>query len=54
MIIIGIILSFITLGFFCGLLFLLAVHALPVLAGATQPCSRTIPARAQSVQSSSA
>ena len=35
MIIIGIILSFIALGFFCGLLFLLAVHALPVLAGAT-------------------
>ena len=35
MIIIGIILSFIALGFFCALLFLLAVHALPVLAGAT-------------------
>ena len=35
MIIIGIILSFIALGFFCGLLFLLAVQALPVLAGAT-------------------
>jgi len=35
MIIIGIILSFVALGFFCGLLFLLAVHALPVLAGAT-------------------
>ena len=35
MIIIGIILSFIALGFFCRLLFLLAVHALPVLAGAT-------------------
>ena len=35
MIIIGIILTFIALGFFCRLLFLLAVHALPVLAGAT-------------------
>ena len=35
MIIIGIILSFVALGFFCGLLFLLAVYALPVLAGAT-------------------
>ena len=35
MTIIGIILGFIALGFFFRLLFLLAVHALPVLAGAT-------------------
>lgn len=35
MIIIGIILSFVALGFFCGLLFMLAVYALPVLAGVT-------------------
>ena len=35
MIIIGIILSSVAVGFFCGLLFLLAVYLLPVLAGAT-------------------
>ena len=35
MIIIGIILSVVALGFLCGLLFMLAVHALPFLAGAT-------------------
>ena len=35
MIIIRIILSFVALGFFCGLLFMLAVHALPFLAGVT-------------------
>jgi len=35
MIIIGIILTAVALGFLCGLLFMLAVHALPFLAGAT-------------------
>ena len=35
MIVIGIILSVVALGFLCGLLFMLAVHALPFLAGAT-------------------
>ena len=35
MIIIGIILSVVALGFLCGLLFMLAVHALPFLTGAT-------------------
>ena len=35
MIIICIILSFVALGFLCGLLFMLAVHALPFLAGVT-------------------
>ena len=35
MIIIGIILNFVALGFLCGLLFMLVVYALPVLAGAT-------------------
>jgi hypothetical protein len=35
MIIIGIILSVVALGFLCGLLFMLAVHALPFLAGVT-------------------
>ncbi len=35
MIVIGIILSFVSLGFLCWLLFALAVHALPVLVAAT-------------------
>ena len=35
MIVIGIILSFVTLGFLCWLLFMLAVHALPFFAGVT-------------------
>ncbi len=35
MIVIGIILSFVSLGFLCWLLFMLAVHALPFFAGVT-------------------
>src|SRR5260221_2586424 len=35
MIVIGIILSFISLGFLCWLLFALAVHALPIFVGVT-------------------
>jgi len=51
MIVIGIILSFISLGFLCWLLFALAVHALPVFVAFLPAWRPTTSARVRSAPS---